>query len=93
MTNLLCFGIRISSFLRASSFLTLNHPAPHPPNLRVMSEHVHPSVTAAKERAQHPADNADDNRAPERAGKSVNVKTYYDVRHNEQHQAIYDQNE
>jgi len=58
-----------------------------------MGENMDTSVTAAKERAQHPADNADDNRAPERAGKSVHVKTNYDVRHNEQHQAIYDQNE
>jgi len=58
-----------------------------------MREHVDVPVAAAKERAQHPTDNADDNRAPERAGKSVHVKTNYDVRHNEQQQAIYDQNE
>ena len=58
-----------------------------------MREHVHASVGPAKERAQYPADDADDNRAPECTGKRVNVKTNYDARHNEEHQAVYNQNE
>jgi hypothetical protein len=78
---------------KAGHFSSLDHSAADTLNLRVMGENMDTPVAAAKERAQNPADNADHNRAPERAGKSLNVKTYYDVRHNEQHQAIYDQNE
>jgi len=58
-----------------------------------MREHVDAPVAPAKERAQYPADDADDDRAPECTGKRVNVKTDNDARHNEEHQAVYDENE
>ena len=58
-----------------------------------MGKHVHASVASPKERAQDPADDADDNRAPECAGKSLNVEPDHDAWHEEEHQAVYDENE
>ena len=58
-----------------------------------MRKDVHASVAAAEKRAQHPADNADQNRTPERAAKSVHVKSANEPRHPVQHQSVYDENE
>jgi hypothetical protein len=86
-------GRQASCLSFSASFVRVNHASPDAPNLRVMREHVDTPVAPAKERAQYPADDADNNRAPERAGKRINVKTDNDARHNEEHQAVYNQNE
>jgi hypothetical protein len=58
-----------------------------------MRENVYASVASTKECAQNPADDADDNRAPERAPKTIHVESHHDARDHQKHEAIHDQDE
>jgi hypothetical protein len=63
----------------------IDHTAADTPNLGVMCKDMDVSITPTKKCAQDPADDADNDRAPERAAKSVNVKANHDAWHYEQH--------
>jgi hypothetical protein len=58
-----------------------------------MRENVYTSVAPAKKCAQNPADDADDNRAPERAPKAIHMESHHDARDHQKHEAIHDQDE
>ena len=57
-----------------------------------MREHVDAPIAPAKERAHYPADDADNNRAPERAPKAGDLKTWHYLANEFQHQRIDNQN-
>src|SRR6266705_4455907 len=82
-----CFGIR------ASSFLVLNHPSPDTPNLCMMREDMDAPGASTKKCAQNPADDTNDDRAPESTPKTIHVESDHDTGHEEQHQGIQDENE
>src|SRR5437588_1556476 len=59
----------------------------------MVRQHVDPSVTAAKECAQEPAHEGDNDRAKNRAPEAVDLETRHNLAHELQHQRVDDQNE
>jgi hypothetical protein len=78
------------SFVSAFRF---DYPAMHPLDLAMVRQNVHASIASAKERAQHPADDPDQERAPEGASKTLDMKTTYDARHPVEHQSVHNKDE
>jgi hypothetical protein len=74
-------------------FAGLDHATAHARDLRVMRQYMYAAVAAAEKRAEQPAHERDNDGPPERAAKAVDVETGHDTRHDEQHQAVYDENE
>ena len=81
-------GRQASCLSLSASLVSLDHASADPPDLRVMREHVDAPIAPAKERAHYPADDADNNRAPERAPKAGDLKTWHYLANEFQHQRI-----
>src|SRR5262249_17527296 len=58
----------------------------------MMRERMDAPVAAAEKRAQDPTNQADNDRAPERAPEPFHVKAPDEVRDNKQHETIHDEN-
>ena len=54
----------------------------------MMRKHVNTAIAAAKERAQQPADNRDDDRAKKSPPETWNFKTWHDLANEFQHQGV-----
>src|SRR6185295_3812516 len=57
----------------------------------MMRQDVHPPVAPAEKRAQHPADNSDEYRAPKSSTKTIDVETRDEVWHEEKKQSVHHQ--
>jgi hypothetical protein len=75
------------------ALVVFKNPALDAAHLGVMRQHMHVAIAAAEKRAQNPADDADNYRAPERTPKALHVESDYDTRHYKQQQAVQDENE
>ena len=62
-------------------------------DLRMMSQDVNPTVAAAKKRAQQPAHQRNNDRAKDRAPKSMHLKTRHNFTDELQRQGVDDQDE
>lgn len=60
---------------------------------RVMRKHMDVPIAAAEKRTQDPTNHADNDCTPERAPETFHMKPPDEVRHNEEHQTINDENE
>jgi len=57
----------------------------------MMRQDVNPPIAPSEKRAQHPADNSNENRAPESRTKTVDVKTGDKRWHEEKEQSVHHQ--
>ena len=65
----------------------------HATHSRVVRQGMNPAVASTKKSAQHPAHDADQDGAPERASKTVDVKTVHELVHQEEHETVNDEDE
>jgi hypothetical protein len=69
-------------------FVRVDNATLHGFNLRVVRQHVNTTIGAPEKRAQQPADNSNNDRAPERASETIHVEAWNKGRNPQQQQSV-----